>query len=216
VGTRRSAVVLFAVGLCVYAIESVALPVYAGRDMGRYVQAFLQLGYGEPVLPSVVATRGPIAALGVGVPLSIGGVFVATWLAVLYSASIVAWATATRAFGAAAAVLASALLLVFPGYSILFHELASDSLFAAGFAGWALLLTRAVLRPSRRAFLVLGIVTGCAGADPAGEPGPPRLHAAPSRLARAAEPPSPMGGGLLPGQHAYHRGLGCNRPPALW
>jgi hypothetical protein len=160
VGTRRSTVVLFAVGLCVYAIESVALPVYAGRDMGRYVQAFLQLGYGEPILPSVVATRGPIAALGVGVPLSIGGVFAATWLAVLYSASIVAWATAARAFGAAAAVLASALLLVFPGYSILFHELASDSLFAAGFAGWALLLTRAVLRPSRRAFLELGIVMG--------------------------------------------------------
>jgi hypothetical protein len=160
VGTRRSAVVLFAVGLCVYAVESVALPVYAGRDMARYVQAFLQLGYGEPVLPAVVATRGPLAALGVGVPLSIGGVFVAMWLAVLYSASIVAWAAAARAFGAAAAVVASALLLLFPGYSILFHELASDSLFAAGFAGWALLLTRAVLRPSRRAFLVLGIVMG--------------------------------------------------------
>ena len=95
-----------------------------------------------------------------GVPLSIGGVFVAAWLAVLYSASIVAWATAARAFGAAAAVLASALLLVFPGYSILFHELASDSLFAAGFAGWGLLLTRAIVHPSRRAFLVLGVVMG--------------------------------------------------------
>ncbi|MGH3144009.1 MAG: glycosyltransferase family 39 protein, partial [Gaiellales bacterium] len=104
--------------------------------------------------------RGPVAALGVGLPLSIGGVFVAAWLAALYSASIVAWAAAARAFGAAAAVLASALLLAFPGYSILFHELASDSLFAAGFAGWALLLTRAILRPSRRAFLVLGIVMG--------------------------------------------------------
>jgi hypothetical protein len=152
--------VLFAVGLSVYAIESVALPVYAGRDMARYVQAFLQLGYGEPIMPAVVATRGPIAALGVGGPLSIGGVFVAAWLAVLYSASIVAWATAARAFGPAASVLASALLLAFPGYSILFHELASDSLFAAGFAGWALLLTRAILRPSRRAFLVLGIAMG--------------------------------------------------------
>ena len=151
-----------------------------------------------------------------GVPLSIGGVFVAMWLAVLYSASIVAWAAAARAFGAAAAVLASALLLLFPGYSILFHELASDSLFAAGFAGWALLLTRAVLRPSRRAFLVLGIAMGVLVLIRPGNQVllvftllPLVLRAPPSRRLQWAAV-------FFLGSTLTSRGLGCNRPPALW
>lgn len=151
---------VFAAALAVYALESVALPVYQGRDMARYIQAFLQLGYREPVLPSVIDDRGPLAAVGVGAPLTLGGAVATLWLALLYSASIVAWTAAARVFGAAAAALTGAVLLLYPGYSILFHELASDSLFAAGFAGWALLLTKTSLQPSTRLFLLLGAATG--------------------------------------------------------
>src|SRR5207249_12209445 len=52
------------------------------------------------------------------------------------------------------------LLLLYPGYGILFHQLASDSIFAAAFAGWAVLLTRAILRPSVKAFAVVGLGIG--------------------------------------------------------
>jgi Glycosyltransferase family 87/Dolichyl-phosphate-mannose-protein mannosyltransferase len=160
VGAPGSAVALFAVALAAFALESLFLPAYPGRDMTRYLQAFVQLGYDQPILPAVINTRGPLASLGVGLPLELGGWAAEVWLACLYALSIVAWAAVALVFGARAAVFTAAALLVYPGYGILFHELASDSLFAAGFAGWALLLSRAVLRPSVKSFLAVGFGLG--------------------------------------------------------
>jgi hypothetical protein len=51
-------------------------------------------------------------------------------------------------------------MLLYPGYAILFHQLASDVIFAAGFAGWALLLARAVVRPSITRFALAGAGAG--------------------------------------------------------
>jgi hypothetical protein len=160
VGTRGSAVALFALALAVFALQSAFLPAYPGRDMARYLQTFFQLGYHVPVYPAVLNTRGPLSALGVGVPLAIGGWAAEVWLAALYALSIVAWGRVALTFGPRAAILTSALLLVYPGYGILFHQLASDSLFAAAFAGWALLLSRGIQRPSIRAFVFVGLGIG--------------------------------------------------------
>jgi hypothetical protein len=160
VGTRRSALALFGLALVVFAVESAVLPAFPGRDMVRYVQTYVQLPYHDIVLPSVMNTRGPFAALGVGVPLEIGGVAAEVWLALLYAGSIVAWGAVALTFGKRAAILTSALLLVYPGYGILFHGLASDALFAAGFAGWSLLLVRAMLRPSVLSFFLAGLGMG--------------------------------------------------------
>jgi hypothetical protein len=160
VGTRASAASLFVLALAFFGIESAFLPAYPGRDMARYLEAFVQLGYHVPVYPVVIYTRGPLAALGVGVPLEIGGWAAEVWLALLYAVSIVAWARVALIFGRRAALLTSALLLVSPGYGILFHQLASDSLFAAAFAGWALLVSRAILKPSIKGFLLVGAATG--------------------------------------------------------
>jgi hypothetical protein len=121
VGTRSSAMALFVVALAVFALQSVVLPVYPGRDMSRYVQSFLQLWYETPVLPSVINTRGPLASLGVGVPLELGGAAAEVWMALLFASSIVAWGAVALLFGARAAVLTTGLLLVYPGYGILFH-----------------------------------------------------------------------------------------------
>jgi hypothetical protein len=160
VGSRSSAAALFGLALAIFALESLFLPAFPGRDMSRYLETFFQLGYDVPVYPPVLNTRGPLAALGVGLPLSVGGWAAEVWLAVLYAFSIVAWARIALTFGSRAAILTSALLLVSPGYGILFHELASDSLFAAGFAGWALLVARAIQRPSIRAFAFVGVAMG--------------------------------------------------------
>jgi hypothetical protein len=160
VGSRSSAVVLVGLALAVFALQSAFLPAYAGRDMVRYLQTFFQLGYDVPVYPAVLNTRGPLSAIGVGLPLEVGGWAAEAWLAVLYALSIVAWARVAHTFGPRAAVLTSALLLVYPGYGILFHQLASDALFAAAFAGWAVLLARAIQRPSIKAFLLVGLGMG--------------------------------------------------------
>jgi hypothetical protein len=160
VGSRASALALFGLALAVFALESVFLPAYPGRDMTRYLQAFFQLGDAVPIYPAVLNTRGPLAALGVGVPLELGGWAAEAFLALLYAFSIVAWAKVALTFGARAAIVTSALLLVHPGYGILFHQLASDALFAAAFAGWAVLLAGAIRRPSRTTFALAGAGMG--------------------------------------------------------
>jgi hypothetical protein len=128
--------------------------------MSRYLQTFVQLGYHVPVYPAVLNTRGPLAALGVGGPLELGGWAAEVWLGLLFALSIVAWARVALTFGPRAALVTSALLLVYPGYGILFHQLASDALFAAAFAGWAVLVARAIQRPSIKTFLFVGVGLG--------------------------------------------------------
>jgi glycosyl transferase family 87 len=159
-GSRNSALALFGLALAVFALESVFLPAYPGRDMSRYLQAFFQLGDHVPIYPAVLNTRGPLAALGVALPLEGGGWVAEIWLALLYALSIVAWARVALTFGKRAAIAISVLLLVHPGYGILFHQLSSDALFAASFAGWAVLVARALLRPSRLTFALAGAGMG--------------------------------------------------------
>jgi hypothetical protein len=160
VGSRSSALALLLVALAVFALESVFLPAYPGRDMSRYLQTFFQLGYDVPIYPAVLNTRGLVSALGVGLPLEAGGWTAEIFLALLFAFSILAWARVAFIFGSRAAIATSALLLVYPGYGILFHQLASDSLFAAGFAGWAVLLARALQRPSLREWAFAGAGMG--------------------------------------------------------
>ena len=159
-GSRASVLTLFGVGLAVFALQSVFLPAYPGRDMSRYLETFFQLGYHVPVYPAVLNTRGPLAALGVALPLELGGWVTEGFLAILYALSIVAWARVAFVFGARAAIATSVLLLLHPGYGILFHQLGSDSLFAAAFAGWALLVARALMRPSLVTYAAAGVVLG--------------------------------------------------------
>ena len=56
--------------------------------MSRYLETFFQLGYHVPVYPAVLNTRGPLSALGVGLPLELGGWAAEFLLAVLYALSI--------------------------------------------------------------------------------------------------------------------------------
>src|SRR5919201_231948 len=81
-------------------------------------------------------------------------------MSLLYAASIVAWFLAARTFGGKAALLTAVVLLLYPGYGILFHELSSDAVFAAGFAGWALLLVETTLSPTWRRFALVGLGAG--------------------------------------------------------
>ena len=49
---------------------------------------------------------------------------------------------------------------MYPGYGILFHELSSDAIFAAAFAGWSLLAVRVCLTPTVSGFAALGAGVG--------------------------------------------------------
>jgi hypothetical protein len=151
--------VLFVVALAFYALVSVALPLQAGRDLPRYLLDYAQLFDAHVTYPQAILSRTPGTPLVAGVLLDLGPLASEVGIAVLYALSIVAWFSVARRFGPVAALTTAGALLVYPGYVLLFHELASDALFAAAFALVALLLTRAVERPTvgRAAALGLGV-----------------------------------------------------------
>jgi hypothetical protein len=153
-------VVVFSAALVVWWIQAIAMPLASGRDFGTYVGGYVELWQRHPIDLGYVLGRTPIAPLVTGGLLHLaGGALAEPAVSVLYALSIVAWFAAARSYGAWAAVFVAIVLLAYPGYGILFHELASDSVFAAAFAGWSLLAVRAVLVPTplRFAFVGLGI-----------------------------------------------------------
>lgn len=102
--------------------------------------------------------RTPVTPIVAGASLDVaGGLFAEPLMAVLFAGSVVAWSVAARTFGPRAALLVAAALLVYPAYGLMFHEVSSEPLFAAAFAGWALLVTRAAGRPSARRFAFVGL-----------------------------------------------------------
>jgi hypothetical protein len=152
------AVILFGLGLVVYAVEAVGWPLVSGRDLDEYLYGYIQFLDWHPLLPWSMLFRTPVTPIVAGASLDIaGGTFAEPLLAVLFAGSIVAWSVAARAFGHRAALLVALALLIYPAYGLMFHELSSEPLFAAAFAAWALLITRAAARPSAGRFALAGL-----------------------------------------------------------
>jgi len=155
-------VAVLVTALVVWWIQALAMPLAPGRDYGTYVGGYIELFQRHPIDLGYVLGRTPIAPLVTGGLLDLaGGALAEPAVSVLYALSIVAWFLAARSFGPRAAVLVAVVVLAYPGYGIVFHELASDSVFAAAFAGWSLLAVRAVLVPTPVRFALVG--AGVAG-----------------------------------------------------
>lgn len=160
---RRGLVLLFCLASASYALQSVALPLVGGRDLGTYLRMYSELASWRSIQPMAMLFRTPLAPVLIGVPLDIlGALALQALMGLLYAGSIVAWAATASAFGRRAALLVAGALLLYPGYAILFHTAASDSVFAAVFSLWGLALVRAVVRPTPVAFALLGASTALA------------------------------------------------------
>ena len=155
--TRGGTVAVLVAALAVWWVQAIAMPLAAGRDFGTYVGAFVELFQSDPIDLGYVLGRTPIAPLVTGGLLApLGGALAEPGMSLLYAGSILAWFLAARRFGGAAALLTAVVLLAYPSYGILFHEIASDSVFAMVFAAWALLAVRVVDRPTTAGFALLG------------------------------------------------------------
>jgi hypothetical protein len=152
------AVHLFGVGLLVFAAEGIAWPLRTGRDFDEYALAYVQLFDHDVLLPWSLLFRTPVTPLVTGTALDpLDGALAEPLVAVLFAGSVVAWAAAARHFGPRAALAVAAALLLYPGYGAMFHELASETVLAAAFAVWALLVTRAAFVPSVSRFALVGL-----------------------------------------------------------
>ncbi len=156
---RWAAPALFGLALVVYALVSLAFPLTAGRDLGTYLRAAFELRSSEVVFPQAMLGRAPVTGVFAEAVLSAGSVAAEAAMAFLYALSVLCWWRVARRLGPAVGVAVALVLLAFPGYAFLFHQLASDALFAAAFALGALLVARLVELPTsgRSAALGLGI-----------------------------------------------------------
>jgi hypothetical protein len=151
-------VMLFVAALAVYGVRAIGWPLIAGRDLDEYLYGYIQFLDWHPLLPWSMLFRTPVTPVVAGTALDVaGGRLAEPLLAVLFAGSVVAWAAAARSFGTRAALLVSVAVLVYPAYGLMFHELSSEPLFAAAFALWAWLVTRAAGRPSLRRFALAGL-----------------------------------------------------------
>jgi hypothetical protein len=160
--TPRGVGIVFLAALAFWWLEALIIPLGPGRDFGTYLGSYAQLFHSDPIDLGYVLGRTPLAPLVMGAVLDLaGGALAEPFMSVLYAASIVAWFLAARRLGGGrAALLAAVVLVAYPGYGILFHELSSDSIFAAAFAGWALLYVRALLAPRVAVFALAGAGVG--------------------------------------------------------
>ena len=159
--TRAGAVSVFVAAVAVWWIQASAMPLAAGRDFGTYVGAYVELFQRDPVDLGYVLGRTPVAPLVTGGLLApLDGALAEPAMSLLYAGSILAWFAAARRFGGAAGLVTVLLLLAYPSFGILMHELSSDSVFAMAFAGWSLLAVRVVERPSTSGWVALGAGVG--------------------------------------------------------
>jgi hypothetical protein len=159
--TRLGLALVFVAALVVWWLEALVIPLAPGRDFYTYVGAYVQLFWSNPIDLGYVLGRTPLSPLLVGGVLDPAhGALAEPAMSLLYAASVTAWFLAARAFGGGAALLTAVVMLLYPGYGILFHELSSDPASAAAFAGWSLVVVRAVFRPSVAKFALVGAGVG--------------------------------------------------------
>lgn len=157
VPTRTAAVSLLALALAVYWLQAAGWPMAKGRDTWDYLAYYLQILDSQPPLDKLQLFRTPLTPLVLGVPLDLGGsIALEIVFGFLYAVSVVAWSTTALVFGRLPALLAAAMLLLYPGWATLYHQASSDAVFATGLALWALLLARTMERPSAWRFAAVG------------------------------------------------------------
>jgi hypothetical protein len=151
-------VVLFALGVGVYAFRAIGWPLVTGKDLDEYLYDYIQFLDWHPLLPWPMLFRTPAPGIVDGAALDVAnGFFAEPLMAVLFAFSVIAWTVAARAYSARAALLCAVALLIYPAYGLMFHELSSEPIFCAGFALWALLVVRASQQPSVRRFIWVGL-----------------------------------------------------------
>jgi hypothetical protein len=149
------------IALGVFAFRALAWPLQTGRDLDEYLLAYVQLLDRDVLLPWSLLFRTPITPLVAGGSLDVaGGVLAEPLAALLFAGSVVAWAAAARTFGPRTALAVALAVLAYPGWGAMFHELSSETTFAAAFSLWAWLVARAAVSPSTGRFALVGAAVG--------------------------------------------------------
>jgi hypothetical protein len=156
---RASDAIALAVASAIaFVIGALVWPIFPGRDAQTYLMYFLEMERAHPVFPLLMLFRTPGAPLFFGAALATGQPLVAE--AMIGTAFVIAIISVYLAgcFASRSVGLSSAgVLLLYPSYNALYHEVSSDGLFAFALAVWFLVLCAAIRASSARAFIAGGV-----------------------------------------------------------
>ena len=150
--------VLGPVALVAYVVHSIAWPLSPGRDAGTYLIYYLDMWSSDPIYPTLMLFRTPVAPLFFGSLLELGGSeLVEIALGACYVVAILAAYVIGCHWGRRIGIALAVALLLYPPYAALFHTVSSDGLFAFGFIVWLLFVCRTVTRPTVLEFAAHGV-----------------------------------------------------------
>jgi hypothetical protein len=153
-------VILGIISLATYAFQSLAWPLFLGRDAWSYLYYYLDMWSNNPVYYYVMLRRTPVAPLLFGTALSLGGVFFTeVLLAVFYCASILGIYYIGSQFDQKLGVLLALLVNFYPAYGQRFHAIETESPSAIILIFLCVLLYNALHAPKKWKFALLGFIT---------------------------------------------------------
>jgi 4-amino-4-deoxy-L-arabinose transferase-like glycosyltransferase len=157
VATGRGTAAVFCASLVIFGLASIAWPVVEGRDYVTYMRFYAEMWGWHSVIPWEMLWRLPVAPAALGIPLDLGGPWLARlWIAILFATTVTVWFRVALRFGAAAAVGLVVALLAYPSFVALFHRYSSDAITGVVVALLALALARAYERPTTSRWALVG------------------------------------------------------------
>ena len=149
--------IVYVSALALFALQSLAVSLVLGRDSEDYVIHGWELFEREPLFPTLMVARTPVAGVVIDTFYAVGGAIgLEIGLGLLFAGAVTGWVAAARQWGRKPAVAMFVLLAVVPAYGLFFHRVSSDPMFAAVLALVAYLAVRMARRPSVACAFALG------------------------------------------------------------
>lgn len=147
----RDALICFCLALATQAVYRVAWPPERGRDFVTYTMYYVEFWRSDLRLPFIMNFRTPLAPFFIGGLAELGGLrAVSVGLSICYASA----AASTYLLGAfwnrQTGWLSALAVLAYPAYGALFHEIASDAVFAAAFIVWTAMICWTTSRQTPR------------------------------------------------------------------
>jgi hypothetical protein len=149
---------LIPAGAVVFALQTIAWPVSAGRDARIYLLYYAEWPSSHPVFPQLQLYVTPLAPISLaGVLDHAGPAALTVLLGALFVTGLVAVHHAAGIAGPVVARCVAVALLLHPGYAALFHQVSSDAVFAVTVALWAAVARHALASGGARAAAAAGV-----------------------------------------------------------
>jgi hypothetical protein len=155
---QRDCLFLVVAAGLVFLLQSVAWPLFQGRDASTYLLYYLEMANLDPVYPMIMVLRTPVAPLFFGVLLQWGGpVLTEMVLGLCFTIAILAVYSIGSLWERKIGLLAAGAVLLQPAYGAIYHSVSSEAPSAFVFVLWVALMVSTIRSPGRNKFLAHGL-----------------------------------------------------------